>query len=176
MKMRIQFMLAVLVTGVLGCNGNVPPDDQKSQTSVESHDHDHDHEKRDGHSNEDGTPVDHSQAGHAHGVGPHGGVIADWGGGKFHVELIFDQTNKSATAFILGTDEKTPVSIDAKTIEVSLKQPAVSITLTAEAQSTDQAGKASKFVGSSDELGTTASPAGAITGVVDGTPYTGEFK
>lgn len=172
--MHIQFVLAVLVTGVLGCNGNVPTDDQASQTSVESHDHDP--EESGGHSNENGMPVDHSQAGHAHGVGPHGGVVADWGGGKFHVELIFDQTNKSATAYILGTDEKTPVSIDAKTIEVSLKQPAVSITLTAEAQSTDQAGNASKFVGSSDELGMTASPAGAITGVVDGTPYTGEFK
>ena len=38
-------------------------------------------------SEEHAHPGDH---GHSHGAGPHDGTLADWGGGKYHVEFTVD--------------------------------------------------------------------------------------
>ncbi|MCO8123365.1 hypothetical protein NHH03_16565 [Stieleria sp. TO1_6] len=42
---------------------------------------------------------DHSVAGHGHRAGPHDGTIADWGGGKYHVEFTVDHGKTQATAY-----------------------------------------------------------------------------
>src|SRR5690349_20268419 len=56
---------------------------------------------------------------HAHGTGPHGGAVADWGGGKMHIEFTVDHDKQEATVYVLGSDMKTPVPIKAKDGEIS---------------------------------------------------------
>jgi hypothetical protein len=170
MTMREHLLVWLSIFVLVGCNGKEIPVKEGAQTTVDDHDHD------DGHVHDHDKPVDHSQTGHSHGAGPHGGVVADWGGGKYHVEIVFDHAAQTATAFVLGGDEKTPVPIDAATIEITLKDPAVSIVLKAEPPADGAAGKASKFVGIDSAFGKVQEFEGAITGVIDGTPYTGEFK
>jgi hypothetical protein len=119
---------------------------------------------------------------HEHGEGPHGGAVADWGGGKFHVEFTVDHAKKEATVYILGSDEKTPVPIKAKDGQLSLNikglknKDEYKVVLKAEPQKGDPEGKASRFVGKDEKLGVEQEFAGTISGEVDGTPYTGDFK
>lgn len=129
------------------------------------------------HVHADGTThKDHSQEGHAHGAGPHDGTIADWGGGKFHVEFTVDHDKQEATAYVLGGDEKTPTPIDAKEITLTIKEPSLSIALKASPQDGDPEGKASRFIGDHEGLGEVREYEGSMSGVVAGTPYSGNFK
>jgi len=128
-----------------------------------------------GHDHGDGAH-DHSAVGHSHGVGPHDGTVADWGGGKYHVEITVDHAKQQATVYILGSDEKSPSPIDAKSIELSIKDPEMLVTLQAAPQEGDAEGKASRFIGTHEKLGVVQEYAGTMTGVVDGTPYSGDFK
>lgn len=159
-----------LVASVMGCKQSTStPDKASSETSSStSDDHGHDHA--------DGEAHDHSIEGHAHGIGPHDGTIADWGGGKFHVEFTVDHDKQQATVYVLGSDEKTATPIDAKSIELSITDPEMQITLAAEPQEGDPEGKSSRFVGTHEKLGVVQEYAGTMTGVVDGTPYSGDFK
>ena len=61
----------------------------------------------------------------AHGAGPHEGAVADWGGGKFHVEFTVDHDKQEATVYILGDDEKTATPIKAATILLKYQRPEV---------------------------------------------------
>ncbi len=117
---------------------------------------------------------DHSHSGH--GAGPHDGTLADWGGGKFHVEFTVDHDKQEATVFILGDDEKTPSPIKAEEIQLSISDPVMQVTLKALPQAGDPEGSASRFVGNHESLGVVQEYAGTITGVVDDTPYSGDFK
>lgn len=114
--------------------------------------------------------------GHTHGAGPHGGVLADWGGGTYHVEFTVSHGDQEATVYILGEDEKTPSPIEAEEIQLSIKYPQMQVTLKAMPQEGDGEGKSSKFVGNHESLGVVQEYEGTITGVVDGTPYSGDFK
>jgi len=50
---------------------------------------------------------------HSHGDGPNGGVVTDWGGGKYHVEFCMDHKIKQATVYILGSDARNiPIKTD----------------------------------------------------------------
>ena len=117
---------------------------------------------------------DHSHSGH--GAGPHDGTLADWGGGKYHVEFTVDHNKQEATVYILGDDEKTPAPIKAEEIQLSISDPVMQVTLKAAPQQGDPEGSASRFVGNHESLGVVQEYAGTITGVVDGTPYAGDFK
>ncbi len=117
---------------------------------------------------------DHSHSGH--GAGPHDGTLADWGGGKYHVEFTVDHNKQEATVFILGDDEKTPSPIKAEEIQLSISDPVMQVTLKAAPQEGDPEGSASRFVGNHESLGVVQEYAGTITGVVDDTPYAGDFK
>lgn len=136
------------------------------------------------HSHGEGTHVhadgsvhkDHSEEGHAHGPGPHDGTIADWGGGKFHVEFTVDHDKQEATVYILGNDERTPVPIDASEISLTIKEPSFTISLKASPKLSDPEGKASRFVGTHEGFAVVAEYEGSMSGVVDGTPYSGKFK
>lgn len=132
---------------------------------------------------DDAAPTDTSGDGkgghthdHVHGAGPHGGVLADWGGGVYHVEFTVNHDDQQATVYILGDDEKTASPIAAEEIELSIKDPEMQVTLKAMPQQGDGEGKSSKFVGNHESLGVVQEYEGTITGVVDGTPYTGDFK
>ena len=117
-------------------------------------------------------PARHS----GHGAGPHDGTLADWGGGKYHVEFTVDHDKQEATVFILGDDEKTPSPIKAEEIQLSISDPVMQVTLKAAPQEGDPEGSASRFVGNHESLGVVQEYAGTITGVVDGTPYAGDFS
>lgn len=114
--------------------------------------------------------------GHAHGEGPHGGTVADWGGGKFHVEFTVDHDKQEATVYILGDDEKTAMPIDAKEITLSIEDPEFTAALKASPQDGDPEGSASRFVGNHESLGIVKEYEGSMSGAVNGTPYSGNFK
>lgn len=151
--------LAVLIATstiafVVGCGGKDP---SKSEGT----------EKKEG---------EQKSSGHAHGAGPHDGTLADWGGGKYHVEFTVDHDKQEATVYIVGGDEKTPAPIAAEEIQLSIKDPMMQVALKAAPQEGDAEGSASRFVGNHENLGVVQEYAGTISGVVDGTPYSGDFK
>ena len=125
------------------------------------------------------TPATEEEHGHAHaghGAGPHDGTLADWGGGKFHVEFTVDHGKQEATVYVLGDDEKTPRPIGAETIQLSIKDPLMNVAMTAVPQEGDAPGTASRYVGNHEGLGVVQEYAGTISGVVEGTPYSGDFQ
>jgi hypothetical protein len=64
-----------------------------------------------------------------HGASPHDGTLADWGGGKYHVEFTVDHYNKEATVYVLGSDEKTPEPITAGSLLLTIKKLQLQIDL-----------------------------------------------
>jgi hypothetical protein len=80
-------MLAVVILGLSGCSQPAAvPARQSPQASADGHDHPHGGDHGHGHAAGD----------HEHGAGPHGGTLADWGGGKYHVEFTVDHDAKEA--------------------------------------------------------------------------------
>ncbi len=111
-----------------------------------------------------------------HGEGPHGGAVTDWGGGAYHVEFTVDHDKKEATVYIIGGDEKTPAPIKAASIHLVINDPMTEMDLAAQPLETDPAGTSSRFVGTHATIGIVKEFAGTISGQIDGTPYTGDFK
>ena len=126
------------------------------------------------------TPAkdDHGHKHAAHGAGPHEGAVADWGGGKFHVEFTVDHDKQEATVYVLGDDEKTPAPIKAADgkLLLSIKEPSFQVELTAMPLDGEAEGTASRFVGKNEKLGVVQEFEGTISGEVEGTPYAGDFK
>lgn len=143
---------------VAGCDGSKEPAPSDAQTQSKQHSDGHDHSS------------------HDHGAGPHDGTLADWGGGKYHVEFTVDHDKKEATVYVLGGDAKTPMPIAAEAIQLRIKDPMMQVDLMAAAQEGDSEGSASRFVGNHESLAVVKEYAGTITGVIDGTPYSGDFK
>lgn len=122
-----------------------------------------------GHSHDD----DH----HHHGAGPHDGTLADWGGGKYHVEFTVDHDKKEAVIYVLGGDEKTPAPVktaDGKLL-LTIKEPAFQVELAARPLAGEAEGTSSCYGGTHESLGIVREFAGTISGEVDGTPFAGEF-
>ena len=126
------------------------------------------------------TPAkdDHGHKHAAHGAGPHEGAVADWGGGKFHVEFTVDHDKQEATVYVLGSDEKTAAPIKAADgkLLLTIKEPSFQVELTAMPLDGEAEGTASRFVGKDEKLGVVQEFAGTISGEVEGTPYAGDFK
>jgi Txe/YoeB family toxin of Txe-Axe toxin-antitoxin module len=165
---RLKTASLILLGSLLfyGCDQPQTTKQQDGDSSM-SEDHNHDHAA---------DANRHSIAGHTHGVGPHGGTIADWGGGKFHVEFTVDHDEKEATAYVLGTDEKTPKTINSEVITLAIKNPAFSTELKPVPLDSELLGGCSRFVGSHENLGIVKEYAGSMSAVVDGTPYSGNFE
>lgn len=127
-----------------------------------------------------GAPTAGGAAGHGHdhvhGAGPHGGTITDWGGGAYHVEFTVDHDKKEATVYIFGSDEKTPAPIKAQSIQLTINDPMTEMELAASPLEGEPEDSSSRFVGTHDTIGIVKEFAGTISGQVDGTPYTGDFK
>lgn len=122
-------------------------------------------------------PATNAPAAHAgHGSGPHEGAVTDWGGGKYHVEFTVDHGKKEATVYILGSDEKSPAPIKTPTIHLTINDPITELDLTAKPLEGEAAGMSSRFVGTHDTIGIVKEFAGTISGEIEGTPYTGDFK
>ena len=143
----------------VGCEPSAPA--PKTASSASS---DHGHEHKEG---------DHAHSGH--GAGPHDGTMADWGGGKYHVEFTVDHDKKEATVYLVGSDEKSPSPIKADKILLTIKQPQFLVELSAKPLDGEAGGISSRFVGAHDSLGVVQEFAGTISGEVAGTPYSGEF-
>ena len=112
---------------------------------------------------------------HTHGVGPHGGVVADWGGGKYHIELTVDHDKKEATVYVLGEDQKTAAPVKADSVLLSINDPKFQVELKASPQDGETSG-ASRFIGTHDNLAVVREYSGTISAEVDGTPFAGEFS
>jgi hypothetical protein len=166
----LAFATAACLIGFVGCKEKTAPPTARTTPPVQSSAGDHGQEHAEG---EEGH--DHSVAGHGHGAGPHDGTIVDWGGGKYHVEFTVDHDKQEGTAYILGGDEKTPTPIKAEEIQLVITDPAMEVTLKAAPQEGDPEGSASRFVGNHEKLGVVQEYAGTITGVIDDTPYSGDF-
>lgn len=121
---------------------------------------------------------DHGHKHAGHGAGPHDGTLADWGGGKYHVEFTVDHDKQEATVYILGDDEKTATPIKAADgkILLTIKEPEFQVELSTSPLDGEAEGTSSRFVGKHENLGKVQEFAGTISGEVDGTPFTGDFK
>jgi hypothetical protein len=113
---------------------------------------------------------------HVHGAGPHGGTLTDWGGGAYHVEFTVDHNKKETTVYIIGGDEKTPAPIKATSVHLVINDPMTELDLAAKPLEGEAEGTSSRFVGTHETIGIVKEFAGTISGQIDGTPYTGDFK
>ena len=122
-------------------------------------------------------PADMTAPKHAaHGAGPHGGAVADWGGGKYHVEFTVNHDTQEATVYVLGSDEKTAAPIKAEKVLLSIVDPKFEVELAPVPLEGEADGTASRFVGKHENLGKVQEFDGTISGEADGTPYAGDFK
>lgn len=118
---------------------------------------------------------EHSHA-HSHGAGPHGGTLADWGGGKYHVEFTVDHEKQEATVYVLGSDEKSPTPIRADRISLMINEPEMQTDLLPQPLDGETDGASSRFVGTHETLKTVQDYSGTLTAEIEGTPYTGDFR
>jgi hypothetical protein len=111
---------------------------------------------------------------HNHGPGPHDGTIIEFG--KYHGEFTVNHKNQEATVYILGPNAKKAAPIQVEKLLLSIKTPQFQVDLQAVPQEGDPAGKSSRFVGKHENFGKEQEFEGTLSGVVDGTPYAGDFK
>lgn len=122
------------------------------------------------------TKAEAPKAEHDHGAGPHGGTIAEWGGGAYHIEFTVDHDKKESVVYVLGGDGKTPAPIKAEKVLLTISEPSFQVDLIAQPLDGEKEGAASRFVGKHDSLGKVQEFAGSVTAEVDGTPYAGDFQ
>jgi hypothetical protein len=113
---------------------------------------------------------------HEHGDGPHGGAIAEWGDGNYHVEFTVDHDLQQSTVYVLGSDAKSAAPVKAESLLLSINEPAFQVTLEAQPLEGESAGASSRFVGKHESLGIVREFAGTISGEIDGKPFAGEFE
>ena len=98
------FCALTAMTFIAGCQDTAAPEAAApSNTASAAAEHEHEHGE--------------GEHAHGHGAGPHDGTLADWGGGKYHVEFTVDHEKQEATVYVLGSDEKSPAPI--KTDKIS---------------------------------------------------------
>ncbi len=168
MRVSLSAMSLALSLTVVGC---APPTPRRPPKAPAAHDH------AEGAHSHDHAGHDHGP-GHSHAAGPHKGTLADWGGGKYHVEFVVDHEKKEATVYVLGSDEKTPSPVKTAdgTLLLTITEPSMQVTLKAAPLEGEADGASSRYIGTHDGLGTERTFAGSISAEVDGTPYAGDFK
>ncbi|MBL8888877.1 MAG: hypothetical protein JNL67_02790 [Planctomycetaceae bacterium] len=129
-----------------------------------------------GHSHAEGDADHDHDHGHSHDHAPHDGTLFDWGGGAYHVEFTVNHDTKEATVYVLGGDAKTPAPVQAEKLFLAINEPATELELSASPLEGEKDGLCSRFVGKHETLGIVRKFAGTVSGVVAGTPYTGDFK
>ena len=110
--------ILAMATLFVGCTqAPAPPQAPVKAAAGKADDHGHAHDD------------DH----HSHGAGPHDGTLADWGGGKYHVEFTVDHDKKEAVIYVLGSDEKTaaPVKTADGKLLLTIREPAFQVELVA---------------------------------------------
>ncbi len=127
------------------------------------------------HAHEHGEGEGQHTHGHSHGAGPHDGTLADWGGGKYHVEFTVDHEKQEATVYVLGSDEKSPAPIKTDRIILTIGDPELQADFLPVPLEGESDGLSSRFVGRHEKLGIVREYAGSITAEIEGTPFTGDF-
>ena len=139
-EIGVWVLSATVLIGLSGCGGQPGGDyrtfDAKTDTSHDAeHGHVHEHDHGDGH-------------------GPHEGDLIELGNEEYHAEAVFDEDKHKVVIYLLGSDAKSAVPIDAKELILELpgKDAPVTHTLAATPQDGDGEGKSSRFEITSDEL------------------------
>jgi hypothetical protein len=105
---------------------------------------------------------------------------AEWGDEEYHLEVVPDAKAGTVTVYVYGNhadlDKGKTKPIDTKAVVVTFKNPALTVKAEATPEKDDPAGKASKFVGKSDKLGSLGKLEGTVSGKVGTKPYSGDFK
>lgn len=155
-------MLATAIHSVGCAPASAPPKAAPTAGDAKTHDHGHAHDHGDHHD---------------HGAGPHDGTLADWGGGKYHVEFTVDHDKQEAVIYVLGSDEKTAIPVQAADgkLLLTIREPAFQVELGARPLPGEAAGASSCYAGTHQSLGIVREFAGTISGAVDGTPFAGDF-
>ena len=114
-------------------------------------------------------------------VGPNKGPVAVWGDEEYHLEVLPDAKTGTVTVYVFGSHDDLhkakKKAIECKSLTLVFKtNPAITMKLDAVAEKDDPAGKATKFVGTSDMLDKLGKLNGTISGKVGTKPYTGDFK
>ena len=161
----------VLLATMICCGCNEPAATRQSNNAVKPAPGTHVHADGTVHANHS-TP----DQGHSHDNPPHGGTVLDWGGGKYHLEFVVDHTKQQVTVYVLGSNVKENLAVEAESIELALENPQVGFTLKADPLEGEPAGKSSRFVGTHPDLASPQKLAGTIHGVLSGTPYSGKFQ
>lgn len=113
---------------------------------------------------------------HSHGEGPNGGEVADWGGGKYHVEFTVNHDEQEATVYVLGSDAQSQAPIETEKLLLSISDPSFQVDLMPAPLEGESDAMSSRFVGEHEKLGVVQEFAGTISGEVEGTPYAGDFQ
>ena len=159
------FCAVFSMTFIAGCQDTVTQEAAApSNTASASAEHGHEHGAGEG---------EHA---HGHGAGPHDGTLADWGGGKYHVEFTVDHEKQEATVYVLGSDEKSPAPIKTDKISLTIGDPELQADLLPVPLEGETDGLSSRFVGKHEKLGIVQEYAGTMSAEIEGTPYTGDFK
>jgi hypothetical protein len=116
------------------------------------------------------------EMGHQHDEGPHGGAIADWGGGEYHVEFTVDHEKQEATIYVLDANAQSPAPVPAESLLLTISDPSFQVELQPVPLEGEAEGTSSRFVGQHEKLGVVQEFAGTISGAVAGTPYAGDFE
>lgn len=117
---------------------------------------------------------------HAH-VGPHKGVVVEWGEEEYHLEVVTDPNAGTVTVYVYGNDDDLKAGkarpIAAKSLVMTVKaDKAVTLKLDASPQKGDPDGTASAFTGKHAVFGKDAKLSGTVSGKVGSKPYSGDFK
>lgn len=102
-----------------------------------------------------GPPKTVQTSDHDHGDPPHHGTLIELGNEEYHAELVHDEKAKTVTIYVLDSEAKKAVPIDAKEIVINLKHDGnpEQFPLTADPDTGDPEGKSSRFVSKDAELG-----------------------
>jgi len=86
--------------------------------------------------------------------GPHGGSLIELGKEEYHVEMLHDDATHTVTFYVLDASATKAVPIDATEVVVNLKHGGKpeQFKVAAKADTTDLAGKSSRFVSTDKEL------------------------
>lgn len=119
-------------------------------------------------------------------VGPHKGVVVEWGEEEYHPEIVVDGKAGTVTVYIYGTHDdlhkKKLKAIDSKSLTLVLKTtPATTVKLEPapaddKERKDDPKGMSTKFTAKHDVFTKDMKWEGTISGKVGTKPYSGDFK
>ncbi len=114
-------------------------------------------------------------------VGPHKGIVVEWGDEEYHPEIVVDKKAGTVTVYMYGTHKDLHNSklkaIDSKSLTLVLKTtPATTIKLEPAPEKDDPKGSSTKFTGKNDVFTKDVKWEGTISGKVGAKPYSGDFK